>query len=234
MSARSRLCACSVSLAAVVLAWMAACSGLRGAGAAAVPGSGPEDGSDDSVAPLEARLWRAGRAIPPGLSASRVAELEAERSQALAILARSLTRGEEERITAWLADPETPDELWCSAARAAAALERYDLAPLFITALEPSASARRAVAARAALHQIYGRWFQRPSEVQPYLGSVESGPGTRLLLEAGRNEEARSRERLLAELAHGPTGASAWLEDPDPEVRSGAARTLAQVFTHEG
>jgi len=229
MLAPSRLCARLAALAVSVLVpWIGACGALRVAGAGSPPA---EPWAEES---LEARLWRAGREIPPGLSAARVAELESDRAGAVAGLARGWKRSDETRLAALLENPETPDELWCAAAQASAALERYDLAAHFAAALEPSASARRMVAARTALHVLYGRWFQRPSELGPYLGNVAAGPGTRLLLEGGRQEEERSRARLLAELTHRPTNAAAWLADLDPEVRSGAARALAQVFTHEG
>ncbi len=183
--------------------------------------------------PFQVRLWRAGRLLQPGLSAARLAELESERESALASLRAELGPGGVERLASWLADPETPDELWCVAARAAAALECYELAPLVGAALESPASAQRTVVARAGLHALYGRWFVRAAELEPYLASVRAGAGTRLLLEASRWEEQRSRERLLAELAHQPRSAAAWLADPDPEVRSGAARVLAQVFRRE-
>lgn len=214
--------------AAVLVPWVGACTLPRAAGARSVSG-GPW--TEES---FEARLWRAGRPIPPGLSAARVAELEAGRADAVTRLALDLTRAEEARLADWLASAETSDEVWCSAARACAALERYDLAPFLAAALGPSASAPRTVAARAALHHLYGRWFQRPSEVVPYQGSVQRGAGTRLLLDANEREQVRSCERLLAELAHRPPDAAAWLADPDPAVRSGAARILALVFTHEG
>ena len=178
-------------------------------------------------------VWRAGRLAQPGLSAARLVEVEAERTRAVARLRTGLGQAEVAQLEGWLASEDTPDELWCVAARAAAALERYELAPLLGVALEPPASPHRAVVARAGLHALYGRWFRRPLELEPYLASVQAGAGTRLLLEASRWEEARSRERLLAELAHQPSGAMAWLADPDPEVRSGAARVLAQVFRHE-
>jgi hypothetical protein len=216
-------------------AWVPACAVL-GCGLWAgctLPGSAVRADAD-APEPLEVRLWRAGRVLHPGLPAVRAAELEAERGRAVAELARGLTPAEEMRWEALLASESAPDELWCAAARVVAALERYDLAPLLSGALEPSASARRTVAARASLHTLYGRWFRQPAELEPFLGGVRGGEGTRLLLAAGRSEEARSRERLFAELAHEPARAEAWLEDPDPEVRTGSAAILAQVFTREG
>lgn len=184
--------------------------------------------------PFEVRLWRAGRAVHPGLSAARAAELEGERARAVLELDGALTRADEARLESLLTSAATPDELWCAAASVVAALRRYDLAPVLASALDPSASAGRAVAARASLHELYGRWFRQPSELDPFLGSVTGGEGTRLLLESNRREEERSRERLFSELAHDPTRATTWLEDPDPAVRCGAARTLARVFTREG
>lgn len=183
--------------------------------------------------PFQLRLWRAGRPLQPGLSAARLAEVEAERDSAVASLREELGRSGIERLADTLADAETPDEPWCVAARVAAALERYELAPLLGAALEPPASPHRTVVARAGLHALYGHWFVHASELEPYLASVKAGEGTRLLLEASRWEERRSRERLLTELAHQPRSAAAWLADPDPEVRSGAARVLAQVFRRQ-
>lgn len=187
----------------------------------------------DSSEPLEVRVWRAGRLVPPGISAARELELASARALAQARLEPDLGRSGEARLAAWLGDLETPDELWGAAARAAAALERYALAPLLAEALEPTAGAHKNVVARSALHELYGRWFRRVDEVEPYLECVRAGAGTRLLLESCRWEEARSRERLLAELAHEPSSAAAWLADPDPRVRSGAARVLAQVFRQQ-
>ncbi|MSR62296.1 MAG: hypothetical protein EXS08_07615 [Planctomycetes bacterium] len=182
---------------------------------------------------FEIRVWRAGRGLPPGLSAARQAELENERTQAIEDLVRRLTREEEGRLEVWLSSASTPDELWGAAAGTIAALQRYELSSLLLPALEPLASPARAVAAREALHALYGRWFTRPAELEPYLASVSGGAGTRLLLAASMDEEGRARERLLSDLAHRPEGAAAWLQDPDPRVRSGAARVLGQVFASE-
>jgi hypothetical protein len=188
----------------------------------------------EEVEPLAMRVWRAGRPISPGLAAARQAEIEAERVRAVERLGESLSDAETSRLGQWLRDEDTPEELWCASAHAAAALERYELAPELARAIEPSASLARAATARSALHALYGRWFREPAELAPYLGTVLRGAGTRLLLAAMRAEEDRARANLLAELAHRPAEAVAWLGDPDPEVRSGAAKILAQVFTREG
>jgi len=175
------------------------------------------------------QVWRVGRTIPAGLPAARAAELEVERGRALERLRAQ--RGVEAYLGELLTDPGVTDELWCAAARTAAALELYPLAADIGVALAPAAEPTRAVAARAALHDLYGRWFTAPEALAPYRESVRAGPGTALLLETGAFEETRSRERLLAELTHDPSGAAAWLADPDPHVRSGAARILGQTFT---
>lgn len=207
---------------------------LAGACRAPAPGGArPLRAEEASSEALEIQVWRAGRLVPPGISAARELELVGARERARARLEAGLGRSGEMRLAAWLADENTPEELWCAAVRAAAALERYSLAPLLAQALEPSAGAHRNVVARAALHELFGRWFRRAEEVDPYLACVHAGAGTRLLLESCRWEETRSRERLLAELAHEPSSAVAWLADPDPKVRSGAARVLAQVFRQQ-
>lgn len=187
-----------------------------------------------AVEPLEVRLWRAGRSIPPGLAATRAAEVEAARARAGIELRRTLTPAERARLAAWLEDPATPRELWSAAARCVVVLEAYDLAPRVARALAPEADLVRGAAARTSLHALYGRWFRTPEEVAPFLATVEGGPGTRLLVGALLEEEARSRERLLAELELRPAGAAAWLGDPDPAVRSGAARVLARSLAGGG
>ena len=183
---------------------------------------------------LEVVIWRAGRAELAGLAGGREQELEEQRSRALTELARLLrTTRAERRFAQVLASEDVEDELWCAAARAAASLERYGDARALADALESSRSARRRAVARESLHELYGRWFSETDEVQPFLDEVRAGPGTRLLVETSAWEESRSRQRLFEDLAHEPASAAAWLEDPDPEVRSGAARTLGEMFGRE-
>jgi len=203
------------------------------AGCASAP-SQPSDATaveaaDD--APFEVRLWRAGRAHSPALPGPRRAELEQERARALADLGAPLSRSEEARLLAWLRSADTPDELWSAAAYVLGELEYYDLAGELVPALAPSASPARGVAARAALHRLYGRWFLQSEQVEPYLASVRAGEGTRLMRASTAREEERSRARLFEALEHDPRTAVSWLSDPDPKVRSGAARIVAREFT---
>ncbi len=203
---------------------------VRGAparSAGAHPGSSPAGES------FEVLLWRAGRPIPPGVPAGREAEIASDSALALQELEGALLSARSRaapRLRAILEGDGTTDELWCCAAHVAAALERYELAPLLGAALDPLARTRRSLAASEALHALYGRWFADESELDPYLRDIDAGEDTRLLLRSLQWEEARSRERLLAELSHAPSSAAAWLGDPDPLVRSGAARCLGEVF----
>lgn len=220
------------------IAWGSARAGLVGAclllatvGCGALPPASAPAEVVRASEPFEVRLWRAGRVISPALPAARRTELEAERARALAELGAELQRAEEARLVARLRAQDTPDELWAAAARVLAELERYDLARELVPALAPSAPPARSVAARSALHRLYGHWFAQPDEVEPYLASVRAGEGTRLLRESAAREEERSRTRLFEALAHDPRAAASWLGDPDPRVRSGAARLVAREFT---
>jgi len=215
-------------------AGLALCALLSGLVACAGPAPAPATGTAEvarSGEPFEVRLWRAGRTVSPALPAARRAELEEERRRAREPLAGGLSRGEEARLVAWLRAADTPDELWGAAATVVGELERYPLAGELVAALAPSAPPARGVAARAALHRLYGHWFEQPAEVEPYLASVREGQGTRLLRASAAKEEERSRARLFEALAHDPRAAAGWLADPDPRVRSGAARLVAREFT---
>lgn len=219
---------------AALAAGLAALALLPGLAACAGPSSAPGAPAGEVARagePFEVRLWRAGRTVSPALPAGRRAELEEERRRALAALDAGLSRAEEARLVAWLRASDTPDELWSAAATVVGELERYALAGELVSALGPSAPPARGVAARAALHRLYGHWFAQPDEVAPYLASVREGEGTRLLRESAAREEERSRTRLFEALAHDPRAAAGWLADPDPRVRSGAARLVAREFT---
>jgi hypothetical protein len=209
----------------LALGVLAACASVRGAPARLAEGTNEES--------LEIRVWRAGRRIPPGISAARSVELEAERERAAERLTQELEAADAARIEAWLAAHDTDDELWCAAAATAAELGRYAWAVWLGEALD-SAQPNRSTAARSALHALFGRWFQGRAELEPYLQAIEPSRGTRLFLGALEDEEQRSRERLFAELERHPPSAAGWLADPDPEVRCGAARILARVFAQEG
>ncbi|MEQ1894282.1 MAG: hypothetical protein ABL998_17205 [Planctomycetota bacterium] len=215
----------ALALLAGCLLVLAACAPLRA----------KTDGAPVSATvarePFELGRWRAGRGLAPALAATRRAELEAERARHLAALAADWSRSDEERLVKWLRAGSAPDELWQAAASVLAELELYPLARELLPALAPSAPPGRGWAARAALHRLYGHWFVHATEAEPYLASIAGGAGTRLLLASAASEEARSRERLFAALEHEHSGAAAWLSDPDPSLRAGAARLLARELT---
>jgi hypothetical protein len=182
-----------------------------------------------SAESFEIQVWRAGRTIPPCIPAARRAELEEARAAAMeALMQRPF---QESALGALLRQAQGADELWAAAARVAGRLGLYGLAEPIAAELAAGAPPTRMAAARQALHALYGRWFRTADELEPFRRAVRGGEGTRLLLESQAWEEGRSRERLLAQLAHDPVGAVAWLDDPDPRVRAGAARLLAGLFT---
>lgn len=218
-------------LGALLVGGLCACR--LASSSSALVGSRVQQGRIAPAESLELRVWRAGRTIPAGLSATRAAELEAARAQAAGQLGRTLVPGDLERLAGWLEGETTPLERWGAAARCVVVLEAFELAPLVARALEPGAPAGRAAFSRSALHALFGRWFQGSAEVAPFLEAVGPGAGTRLLVEAMLVEEARSRARLFTELDLRPASAAAWLSDPDPEVRSGAARILARSLARD-
>src|SRR5688572_17679984 len=103
---------------------------------------------------LEVRVWRAGRTLPPGLSITRAAEMEAARARAAAELARTLRPGDLQRLADWLSADSTALERWSAAARCVVVLEAYELAALVARGLDPGAGSGRAASARTTLHAL--------------------------------------------------------------------------------
>ena len=178
-------------------------------------------------------LWRAGRGQLVGLPGARTTEREAERTAAMAELSAEIG-GSFPIAALWmghlaglLASPETDDELWCAAARVVGELRRYEHAPLVAAGLDGGLRPRRHAAAVRALHGLYGRWFRTGQEAEPFMASVAAGEGTRLLLEETFAREREANTHLLRTLGHEPSEAPQWLESPDPAVRAGAARIVA-------
>lgn len=190
------------------------------------------------IVEIDQRIRTAGRPVLPGLTAVRAASREREDELALAAIRRDL-EGEHSHL--WMTrlvellsfEEGDSDELWCATARVVGQVGRYDLAPHLLLPLEPretEGATLRRIASQEALHSLYGRWFSRVEDVQPYLESIEPGRGTRLLLEGGENAEVVARERLFESLRHNPLAAEIWFQDPDPLLRAGVASVIGETL----
>lgn len=179
----------------------------------------------------QAMLLVAGSPPPPDLPAGLVAARSERSASALGLVAETLESEEAEAFLATLQalflDEETPDLLWCAAARASAALKLEAVAPVFAVNLESMRPARR-VAAADALHQMRGAWFESSAQALGQL-SAGSAPTVEHLanLEAAT---ARVREYAAELYALDSVRATAALSDADPQLRVLAARALSQAF----
>ena len=148
---------------------------------------------------------------------------ELRRYRAAPLLARVLATPETE-VT------EEAEELPAAAPDEASAERANPSAGDTATPLSPPSSSRIR-AARAALRELFGRWFANEEEVRPYLDVVEAGPDTALFLDQADRAEARVRDHALAALAHDLSSSQRLLEDPDPLLRAGAANVLGDWLT---
>lgn len=203
--------------------------------AEALPGPASE-----APAPVElpdlGLLLQAGRTVPPGLTATRARDREKEKATALASLAERCGPSSPER-DAWLAalrsrlsDAARDVEVWVSCARVAGELGLYQLVPDLTAALADGAPVLAHEAACDALQRLYG---QRPARGAAFAPPFEPGPGTAYLLERLRESDARAREARIALVSGSPEVALGALADPVPQVRSAAARTVAEAVQKE-
>jgi outer membrane biosynthesis protein TonB len=187
---------------------------------------------------MDAAVLCAGRDVPTFLTAARRSEREAMRDEAREWLAvRSTSDGEaravwDERLAQELADPAARPLLWRAAARVAGASRRYALADAVAAGLGAERPEVRA-SARAALHDLFLRWFATREEFDAHWS-----------LAARRAPEAAYRAQLVAlaervhrlsveALAADVERAVAGLGDLDPRVRAAAGPALARRVVAE-
>ncbi len=172
-------------------------------------------------------LLRAGRFVPPGLTATRARERETERSAALAKLAERMAPDAPERalwmaaLASVLAAP-SDDDLWTCAARVVGDLGLYDLDGAVAAGL-PLGGLVREGAVRS-LRALFGVC---PDPAQAFVRPFEPGPSTAFLLARLRESEANALALRFGLLATDPALALSALSDPDAAVRAEAARACA-------
>ncbi len=185
-----------------------------------------------ATAPIDQGLLvDAGRRIPAGLTAARLAERGRARDEALARLAGELdTDGARydqwtAHLAAVLESPDEHAEVWEAAALVAGQLGLYDLAPVLANALS-SARPRRALAAREALHELYGQWFESLEDFAAFPVDAPDGPALRALLRRYRERGDAWLTQLGRNFKLDPAYALEFLAHPDPRVRQRAAAAI--------
>ncbi|QDU68214.1 hypothetical protein [Engelhardtia mirabilis] len=239
----------ALSLALLVGAWVqeepiapAGASALLAGGRAVRVERAAIDGQIDGstvvpvVAQLEALVLAAAPA-PPGLTPSRRAERDAERSERLAELSELVVgaagRSRRHILEGWLLSPELDPERWTATAAAVGELQLVGLAPSLAEVLDDPETSRRRAVARRALHAVYGVWFQSATEFMPF-AELEAGPtlaGYRdTLLDGERRELELRRFRWQVE----PSRAVGDLDADNPDVRRAAAAALRDLVRKGG
>ncbi|MHC4378024.1 MAG: hypothetical protein ACYS26_15600, partial [Planctomycetota bacterium] len=180
-------------------------------------------------AAVEADVRLVGLQLPPGLSAARREARSAESAAALERL-RSWWTGADEAVAGAVRDilldgVQVSDERYAAWAGALAALEAHAFVDALSTGLGDARRPLRRSAARRALHDLLGPWFEVPEEVLPF---------ARLEPQAMRayapTVHALQAERRTQALGRWSTQQAAALEalgDADPELIALAAGELA-------
>ena len=203
----------------------------------------PQEGGETAVGEVEEPLrsqsgdfglpdielfLRAGRRIPPGLTATRERERERERTVALEQL---LVEFQSDSRPTWIAAMHSifssraaRTGLWTAAAGVVGELGLNEFDEQLALGLGPDSPASVRLAASQAIARLYG---VRPTGDSPFLRPFEPGPGTEYLLGLLRHRE---QETLIAqrELIRGNfERAIVALKDPNPKLREAAAEELA-------
>jgi len=180
---------------------------------------------------------RAGRDVPPGLTATRARERERERAAALELLAAEFGTVSETReswvvaLRSILESRAVGGGIWTAAAGVVGELGLYEFDEQLVAGLAPSSSASIQLAASRALTRLYG---SRPAADVEFKRPFEPSPGTRYLLQLLRDREARTLSIQTELIAGDVERAILALTDASPEVRRAAARVLAIIAAEPG
>ena len=176
------------------------------------------------------------RVIPAGLSATRRAERQAERTAAEAQL-RAALDGEqglewqrflEERLRYFQDQPGD----WIALAELVVELRRYELAPALATGLEAPAPIH--AVAKDGLARLFGKDIETVAEFNAFVDGLELNAATIRLIEQLRAERDRARANEIALFLYDVERAQAALDSTDRSLRLGAAKTLAAVLRDGG
>ena len=197
----------------------------------------PRTQSPDFGLPDIGLFLRAGRSVPPGLTATRIRERERERSLALSRLAVELSASSETReswidaIRSILDSRATRTGIWTAAAGVVGQLGLYEFDEQLLAGLSQGSSASVQFAASQALAQLYG---SRPEVDSEFQRPFEPSAGTRYLLQLLREREARTLAVQKELITGNPDRAILALEDPNPELRKAAAKVLSVAAAEPG
>ena len=193
--------------------------------------------SPDFGLPDIALFLRAGRNVPPGLTATRARERERERAAALELLAAEFGSVSETReswvvaLRSILESRAVGGGIWTAAAGVVGELGLYDFDEQLVAGLAPSSSDAIQLAASQALTRLYG---SRPSTDVEFRRPFEPSPGTSYLLQLLRDREAQTLSIQRELIAGDVERAVPALSDSDPKVREAAARVLAIIAAEPG
>jgi len=182
---------------------------------------------------MDAVLLRAGREIPPFVTAARRAQREATRAEAAAWIETRMARGEDQRrswnqrLADLLGDPDGGGPLWTAAASVVAERRLVELSDLLADGLACGRPEVRA-AARRALFALFLRWFEGRDEFAAFWEAAGRRGPEGPYLEQLRGLEARWRALATGELQLDPARAFTAIDAADPRLRAAAAAALAR------
>ncbi len=184
----------------------------------------------DPAFALQVMILRAGRELPPTVSAARRSEREAARRAALDWLrGRQLqdpTFADEwsRSVSSLLQDPDQ-EVLWRATARTLGRLLDYGHSRELARGLS-SERPQLAHAASGALFDLYLRWFTDPQEFQHFWDESAPVCDSPLYRDRAREFERQARELQVKLLEYEPQRGTALLSSVDPRMRAAAARSL--------
>ncbi len=193
--------------------------------------------ASDPETMIDLLVLRAGSPVPTGLPVARSQGRQAQKQEALDLLAGELKAGAVRRalITDRLLDlvsgVGSGVNLRCAALRVCGVLELHDSTWLLELGLADDHERVRH-AATQALSELYGRWHQSADEWRVFLAAAPPALGPSILREL-RAASLERRALTEALLAHEPQRAVALLADaePDPLLRRSAAQRLTSAVT---